>query len=101
MERGKGFDLVSLLLSVRVAFMIQCAVGSKILGRERLAPFRKDVLTKSGKTVGGGDVTRKMKLLNRQKEQKKNARARSIGNIEVSNEAFMSVMKAQSRDGKN
>lgn len=77
--------------------IIQCAIGAKILGRERLAPYRKDVLIKSGKLVGGGDNTRKKKLLEKQKAGKERARSRSVGNIEVSNEAFMSVMQAQKK----
>jgi GTP-binding protein LepA len=75
--------------------IIQCAIGGKILGRERLAPYRKDVLNKSGKLVGGGDITRKKKLLENQKEKKKLMKA--VGNVEVSDEAFLSVMKAQSK----
>jgi GTP-binding protein LepA len=75
--------------------IIQCAIGGKILGRERLAPYRKDVLNKSGKLVGGGDMTRKKKLLENQKEKKKLMKA--VGNVEVSDEAFLSVMKAQSK----
>ena len=74
--------------------VIQCAIGAKILGRERIAPYRRDVLIKSGKLVGGGDNTRKMKLLEKQKEGKK--RMKAIGNVEVSDKAFLAVMKAQS-----
>ena len=58
---------------------LQAAVGSKILAKERIAPFRKDVLIKSGKTVGGGDITRKQKLLQKQKEGKKKMKVRSCG----------------------
>lgn len=76
--------------------IIQACVGNKILAKERIAPYRKDVLTKSGKTVGGGDMTRKKKLLEKQKEGKK--RMKAVGNVELSDEAFLSVLKAQSRD---
>jgi GTP-binding protein LepA len=55
------------------------------------APYRKDVLIKSGKTVGGGDVTRKKKLLEKQKAGKK--RMKSVGNVELNDEVFSSVMK--------
>jgi elongation factor 4 len=52
--------------------IIQARMGHKtFVARERLAPYRKDVLIKSGKTVGGGDITRKKKLLEKQKEGKK------------------------------
>jgi len=76
--------------------VLQAAVGSKILARERIAPYRKDVLIKSGKLVGGGDLTRKKKLLEKQKEGKK--RMKAVGNVEISDEAFLSVIKAHSRD---
>jgi GTP-binding protein LepA len=71
--------------------VIQAAVGGKIVARERIAPVRKDVLTKSGKTVGGGDMSRKQKLLNKQKEGKK--RMKSVGNVELDQEAFWSVLR--------
>ena len=67
------------------------AVGSKIVAKERIAPFRKDVLIKSGKLVGGGDITRKQKLLKKQKEGKK--RMKTIGNVELSQAAFLSIMQ--------
>ncbi|SPQ92968.1 Translation factor GUF1 -like protein, mitochondrial [Plasmodiophora brassicae] len=73
--------------------VIQAAIGSKIVARERIPPFRKDVLTKSGKTVGGGDKTRKMKLLQKQKEGKK--KMKTIGNIEVPQAAFLSVLSSK------
>ena len=68
---------------------IQGAIGSKIVAKERVAPYRKDVLMKSGKLVGGGDVTRKKKLLERQKKGKK--ALKTIGNVSLSPEAFLSV----------
>ncbi len=70
--------------------IIQAAVGMKVFARERVAPYRKDVLVKNGKTMGGGDVTRKQKLLSKQKEGKK--RMRTIGNVELSQEAFHSLI---------
>lgn len=73
--------------------IIQAAVGSKVIARERIAPYRRDVLaTRSGKTVGGGDITRKRKLLEKQKEGKKKLRERSVGGVALSQEAFHSVM---------
>lgn len=71
--------------------IIQAAIGAKVLAKERIAPFRKDVLTKSGKTVGGGDQTRKMKLLNKQKEGKN--RLKTVGNVQLDQKAFMSVLE--------
>ena len=72
---------------------IQAAIGSKIVAKERIAPFRKDVLIKSGKLVGGGDVSRKQKLLAKQREGKK--RMKTIGNIELPQSAFLSIMSTK------
>ncbi len=93
--REKAADLVKRLRDLiprqQYEIKIQAQYKGKIIASERISPFRKDVLIKGGKVVGTGDVGRKKKLLEKQKEGKR--KMKMVGRVEIPKEAFLKLFR--------